>query len=79
MKKTALVIGASHAGAQVVTSLRQEGWDGDIVLIGEEPHLPYHRPPLSKTFWQAIKPLPSWRFALQLFMKKMTFSFAKAV
>lgn len=50
MKKTALVIGASHAGAQVVTSLRQEGWDGDIVLIGEEPHLPYHRPPLSKTF-----------------------------
>ena len=50
MKKTALVIGASHAGAQVVTSLRQEGWDGDIVVIGEEPHLPYHRPPLSKTF-----------------------------
>lgn len=46
----AIVIGASHAGAQLCASLRQEGWTGDIVLIGDEPVLPYHRPPLSKTF-----------------------------
>lgn len=45
-----IVIGASHAGAQLCASLRQEGWGGDIVLIGDEPVLPYHRPPLSKTF-----------------------------
>lgn len=46
----AIVIGASHAGAQLCASLRQEGWAGEIVLIGDEPVLPYHRPPLSKTF-----------------------------
>ncbi|MBB1032263.1 FAD-dependent oxidoreductase [Dietzia sp. SLG310A2-38A2] len=46
----AIVIGASHAGAQLCTSLRQEGWLGEILLIGDEPTLPYHRPPLSKTY-----------------------------
>lgn len=45
-----IVVGASHAGAQLCASLRQEGWTGEIVLIGDEPVLPYHRPPLSKTF-----------------------------
>lgn len=45
-----LVVGASHAASQFVVALRQQGWTGDIVLIGDEPHLPYHRPPLSKTF-----------------------------
>lgn len=46
----AVIIGASHAGAQLAASLRQEGWAGEIVLIGEEPGLPYHRPPLSKAY-----------------------------
>ena len=46
----ALIIGASHAGAQLCASLRQEGWDGEILLLGDEPGLPYHRPPLSKTY-----------------------------
>ncbi len=46
---TCVVIGASHGAVQLITSLRQEGWDTDIILIGSESHLPYHRPPLSKT------------------------------
>lgn len=46
----AIVIGASHAGAQLCASLRQEGWVGEILLVGDEPSLPYHRPPLSKTY-----------------------------
>ncbi|MCK8615494.1 NAD(P)/FAD-dependent oxidoreductase [Gordonia sp. C13] len=46
----AVVIGASHAGAQLSAQLRSSGWDGDIVLIGDEPYLPYHRPPMSKTY-----------------------------
>ncbi len=50
MTKTCIIIGASHAGGQAAISLRQAGWDGDIVLIGEENYLPYHRPPLSKDF-----------------------------
>ncbi|WP_374116452.1 NAD(P)/FAD-dependent oxidoreductase [Hoyosella sp. YIM 151337] len=46
----AIIVGASHAGAQLCASLRQEGWDGEILVIGDEPTLPYHRPPLSKTY-----------------------------
>ena len=47
---TALIVGAGHAAGVCATSVREEGWTGRIVLIGEEPHLPYQRPPLSKAF-----------------------------
>jgi len=57
MTKTCVVVGASHAAAQFVVSLRQGGWDGDIVLIGDETDLPYHRPPLSKDFLSGTKEL----------------------
>jgi 3-phenylpropionate/trans-cinnamate dioxygenase ferredoxin reductase subunit len=43
-----IVVGASQAGLQVAESLRQEGYDGPLVMIGDEPHPPYQRPPLSK-------------------------------
>ncbi|ELB94754.1 MULTISPECIES: NAD(P)/FAD-dependent oxidoreductase [unclassified Rhodococcus (in: high G+C Gram-positive bacteria)] len=46
----AVIVGASHAGAQLAAGLRQEGWTGEIVLIGEESALPYQRPPLSKAY-----------------------------
>ena len=46
----AVILGAGHAAAQLVTSLRQQGWQGDITLVGEEPVLPYQRPPLSKAY-----------------------------
>ncbi|BBY26303.1 MULTISPECIES: NAD(P)/FAD-dependent oxidoreductase [Mycolicibacterium] len=46
----AVIVGASHAGAQLAASLRQEGWDGEIVLVGNESALPHHRPPLSKAY-----------------------------
>lgn len=45
-----IIIGASHAAGQLAPSLRQEGWQGRIIIIGDEPYLPYNRPPLSKTF-----------------------------
>lgn len=45
-----VIVGAGHGGVQVAVSLREEGYDGPIVLIGDEPHVPYHRPPLSKAF-----------------------------
>ncbi len=47
--KRCIVIGAGHAGAQFALSLRQEGWAGKIIVIGDEVRLPYHRPPLSKS------------------------------
>ena len=43
-----VIIGAGQAGFQTAASLRTEGFDGSITLIGEEQHLPYQRPPLSK-------------------------------
>jgi 3-phenylpropionate/trans-cinnamate dioxygenase ferredoxin reductase subunit len=43
-----IVVGASQAGLQVAESLRLEGFDGPLMLIGDEPHPPYQRPPLSK-------------------------------
>lgn len=46
--QTCLIIGASHAGAQLANALRKEGWEGKILVIGDEDVLPYHRPPLSK-------------------------------
>lgn len=47
---TFVVIGGGHAAGQAVASLRQEGYDGEILLIGDEPFLPYQRPPLSKQY-----------------------------
>ncbi|WP_313905095.1 MULTISPECIES: FAD/NAD(P)-binding oxidoreductase [Streptomyces] len=46
--KRIVVVGASAAGLTAAEALRRRGWGGDLTLIGEEPHPPYDRPPLSK-------------------------------
>jgi 3-phenylpropionate/trans-cinnamate dioxygenase ferredoxin reductase subunit len=48
MTEPIIVVGASQAGLQVAESLRADGYDGPLVMIGEEAHPPYQRPPLSK-------------------------------
>jgi len=45
-----VVVGASLAGLSAARALRERGYDGRLVLVGAEPHLPYDRPPLSKAF-----------------------------
>jgi 3-phenylpropionate/trans-cinnamate dioxygenase ferredoxin reductase subunit len=50
MSETVAIVGGGQAGAQSAVSLRQEGFTGRIVLIGDEPVLPYQRPPLSKSY-----------------------------
>jgi 3-phenylpropionate/trans-cinnamate dioxygenase ferredoxin reductase subunit len=45
-----VIVGAGQAGFQVAASLRTEGYEGPMALIGDEPNLPYQRPPLSKAF-----------------------------
>lgn len=55
--KNCIIVGASHAAAQLCVSLRQTGWEGDITLIGDEDAFPYHRPPLSKDFLKGEKTL----------------------
>jgi 3-phenylpropionate/trans-cinnamate dioxygenase ferredoxin reductase subunit len=50
MKNGIVIVGAGHAGVQAAASLREEAYDGPIILVGDEDELPYHKPPLSKTF-----------------------------
>lgn len=50
MSETVVIIGAGQAGCDMTTALRQQGFEGRIVLIGDEPVLPYRRPPLSKAY-----------------------------
>ncbi len=50
MVEKVVIVGAGHAAGQLVASLKQRKFAGDIVLIGDEPYLPYQRPPLSKKF-----------------------------
>jgi 3-phenylpropionate/trans-cinnamate dioxygenase ferredoxin reductase subunit len=45
-----VIIGAGQAASQLVASLAQDGFAGEVCLVGDEPHLPYQRPPLSKKF-----------------------------
>jgi 3-phenylpropionate/trans-cinnamate dioxygenase ferredoxin reductase subunit len=51
-----VIVGASLAGALAARTLREEGFDGRVVLIGAEPHPPYERPPLSKDYLRGETP-----------------------
>jgi 3-phenylpropionate/trans-cinnamate dioxygenase ferredoxin reductase subunit len=50
MPAQVVIVGAGQGGLQVAASLRQEGYEGNIVLVGDEPGVPYQRPPLSKAY-----------------------------
>lgn len=52
MSERIIIVGAGHAGGQCAIQLRQAKYEGEILLIGQEPHLPYERPPLSKAMLQ---------------------------
>lgn len=49
--KTVVIVGASHAAPDAISTLRRSGWQGEIILIGDETSLPYQRPPLSKGYY----------------------------
>ncbi|HWT64349.1 MAG TPA: FAD/NAD(P)-binding oxidoreductase [Ochrobactrum sp.] len=53
MGNRCIIIGAGHAGSQAAISLRQEGYAGEITLINDEQDIPYHKPPLSKSYLKA--------------------------
>ena len=48
--KSVAIIGASLAGLSAARALRDQGFDGNVTIIGGETHRPYDRPPLSKEF-----------------------------
>lgn len=62
-----VIAGAGHAAGQVVASLKHNKFRGEIILVGEEPYLPYQRPPLSKKFLAGEMP------AERLYLKPATF------
>lgn len=51
-----VIVGAGHGGAQAAVALRQRKFAGTIAIIGDEPHPPYERPPLSKEYLSGDKP-----------------------
>jgi 3-phenylpropionate/trans-cinnamate dioxygenase ferredoxin reductase subunit len=57
MSNPIVIVGAGQAGLQIAESLRQEGYEGRLLLIGEEPHAPYNRPPLSKKWLAERAPI----------------------
>lgn len=50
MPQPIVIVGAGQAGAQAVHSLRTSGYDGELIMLGDEGQAPYQRPPLSKKF-----------------------------
>jgi len=62
-----VIAGAGHAAGQLVASLKQQKFSGQIVLVGDEPYLPYQRPPLSKKFLSGDMP------AERLYLKPTSF------
>ncbi|BBQ00903.1 oxidoreductase (plasmid) [Burkholderia sp. SFA1] len=67
MNRSLVIVGASYAGVQLAAAARESGFDGRIVLLGDEPDAPYQRPPLSKgfltgSFAEARLPLRSQAF-----------------
>ncbi|RMP58901.1 hypothetical protein ALQ18_00824 [Pseudomonas marginalis pv. marginalis] len=57
MNNPLIIVGAGHAGGRAALTLREEGYTGRVILIGDEPHLPYERPPLSKGVLQGTMDL----------------------
>lgn len=68
-RASVVIVGAGQAAASVSARLRSNGHQGSVLILGDEPHLPYQRPPLSKKFlggeWSAdrlnIKPDTFWK------------------
>src|SRR5260370_32400128 len=67
MTSTILILGGGQAGAQAIDPLRREGSEGRIVVVSEEPELPYQRPPLSKKFLAGELPADRLPFRHQTF------------
>jgi len=66
-----VIVGAGQAGAHAAVAMRDAGFAGRIVLIGDEPHHPYERPPLSKEFLTAdAEPPATWFHAADRYAER---------
>ncbi len=55
-----MIVGSGLAGGNAAVTLREEGFEGAVVLIGREPGVPFGRPPLSKTYLRSEEDLSGW-------------------
>jgi 3-phenylpropionate/trans-cinnamate dioxygenase ferredoxin reductase subunit len=69
MRGGTVIIGAGQAGFQVAASLRAEGYQEPVTLIGDEPHIPYQRPPLSKAFLMGKESVESIELRPRVFFR----------
>ena len=67
---TCIILGAGHAGVTCAFSLRKNGWQGAILLVEKDLDLPYHRPPLSKSYLLAEAPTMTPLKALASYQKE---------
>ncbi|MBT5032434.1 MAG: pyridine nucleotide-disulfide oxidoreductase, partial [Proteobacteria bacterium] len=67
---TAIIIGGGHAASQLGASLRHEGWEGRVIVVSDDIYLPYHRPPLSKTYLSGEKDAESLLIRASVFYEK---------
>ena len=59
-EQTVVIVGAGLTGGNAAVTLREEGWQGRIILLGTEPGIPFGRPPLSKTYLRGEEDLNGW-------------------
>src|SRR5438128_7234063 len=59
-EQTAVIVGTGLAGGNAEVTLREEGWRGRILILGEEPGIPFGRPPLSKMYLRGEEGLGGW-------------------
>ena len=59
-ERACVIVGAGLAGANCAVTLREEGWNGRIVIVGREHGIPFGRPPLSKTYLRGEEPISAW-------------------
>lgn len=74
-QSTCVIIGASHAGAHLAACLRQQKWDGRIIVIGDDDRLPYHRPPLSKALLAGKQSIDQLLIRPESFYQKQNIEF----
>ncbi|WP_036771135.1 phenylpropionate dioxygenase ferredoxin reductase subunit [Photorhabdus australis] len=67
--QTFIIVGAGQAGAMAAATLRQQQFDGDIILIGKEYHAPYERPALSKEYLTQSEMEPKYLFSEEFYLK----------
>jgi 3-phenylpropionate/trans-cinnamate dioxygenase ferredoxin reductase component len=74
-QQTFVIAGAGQAGGEIAAELRKQGFGGRVVLVGEEPHIPYKRPPLSKAYFAGSAKLESLYVLPQASLDKINIEF----